>query len=66
MNKNNQVFIKEEKYLNPKVDSPPFTATVAAAVPLQHYQVDPVHGPLGLSRCVNVEHSTICVIQEYI
>ena len=27
--------------LNPKIDSPPFAATVAA--PLQHYQVDPVH-----------------------
>ena len=32
--------------LNPKVDSPSFFATV----PLQHYQVDPVHQPLGLSR----------------
>ena len=28
--------------LNPKVDSPPFVATVAAAAPRQHYQVDPV------------------------
>ena len=35
--------------LNPKVDSPPFAATVAAAAPLQHYQVDPVHKPLDLS-----------------
>ena len=35
--------------LNPKVDSPPFAATVTAAAPLQHYQVDPVHQPLGLT-----------------
>ena len=34
--------------LNPKVDSPPFAAAVAA--PLQHYQVDPVHQPWGLSH----------------
>ena len=36
-------------WLNPKVDSQLFAATVVAAVPLQHYQVDPVHQPLGLS-----------------
>ena len=35
-------------HLNPKVDRPQFAATVAAAVPLQHYQIDPVHQPLGL------------------
>ena len=34
--------------LNPKVDSPPFAAIVAAAAPLQHYQLDPVNQPLGL------------------
>ena len=34
--------------LNPKVGSPSFAAAAAAA-PLQHYQVDPVHQPLGLS-----------------
>ena len=33
----------------PKVDSPSFAAIVAAAAPLQHYQVDPVRQPLGLS-----------------
>ena len=33
--------------LNPKVDNPPFAASVAAAVPLQHYQVDTAHQPLG-------------------
>ena len=33
--------------LNPKVDSPPFAATVAASAPVQYYQVDPVHQPLG-------------------
>ena len=38
-------------YLNPKVDSPPFTATVVAAR-LQHYQVDPVHQPWGLNNAV--------------
>ena len=35
--------------LNPKVDRPPFTATVASTVPLPHYQVDPVHQPWGLT-----------------
>ena len=34
--------------LNPKVASPPFAATFAAAAPLRHYQVDRVHQPLGL------------------
>ena len=34
--------------LNPQVDSPPFSATVAAAALLQLYQEDPVHKPLGL------------------
>ena len=34
--------------LNPKVDSPPFAGTVAAAAPLQLYQKDLVHQPLGL------------------
>ena len=34
--------------LNPKVDTPPFATTVAAA--LQLYQVDPVHQPWGLSN----------------
>ena len=34
--------------LNPKVHSPPFAATVAAAEPLQLYQEDPVCQPLGL------------------
>ena len=29
--------------LNPKVDTPPLAATVAAAAPLQLYQVNPVH-----------------------
>ena len=38
--------------LNPKVDSPLFAATVAAAAPLQHNQVDPVHQPLGLSSWI--------------
>ena len=33
----------------PKVESPPFAAIVAVAAPLQHYQVDPVHQPLGLT-----------------
>ena len=44
--------------LNPKVDSPPFAATVAAAAPLQHYQVDPVHQPWGLScvTALRVQH----------
>ena len=37
-------------YLSPQVDSPPFAATVAAAVPLQLYHEDPVHQPLGLTR----------------
>ena len=37
--------------LNPKVDSPPF-ATTAAAAPLQYYQVDPVHQFLGLLQVV--------------
>ena len=36
--------------LNPKVDSPPFAATVAAAVPLQLYQVDTAHQPMGLKH----------------
>ena len=31
--------------LNPKIDTPPFAATVA----LQLYQVNPVHQPWGLS-----------------
>ena len=35
--------------LNPQVDSPPFAATVVAAVPLQLYQEDPVYHPSGLS-----------------
>ena len=34
--------------LNPKVDSPLSAATVAAAVPLHYYQLDPVHQSLGL------------------
>ena len=37
--------------LNPKADSPSFAANGAtAAVPLQHYQVDLVNQPLGLSK----------------
>ena len=36
--------------LNPKADIPPFAATVAAASPLQLYQVDPVHQSLGLIK----------------
>ena len=44
-----KVYIESNLSLHPKVDSPPFAATVAAAaMPLQHYQVDPVHQPLGL------------------
>ena len=39
---------KWNDYLNPNVDSPPF----AAAVPLQHYQVDPTHQPLGLTAMI--------------
>ena len=35
--------------LNPKVDSPPFAATVTAAAPLQHYQVD-LHQPWDLTE----------------
>ena len=38
--------------LNPKVDIPPFAATVAAAA-LQLYQVDPVHQPWGLNASVS-------------
>ena len=34
--------------LNPKVHSPLFAATTAAAVPLQLYQEDPVCQPFGL------------------
>ena len=34
--------------LNPKVSNPPFAATVAAE-PLQQYQVDLIHQPLGLT-----------------
>ena len=34
--------------LNPKIDTPPFAAAVAAAAPLQLYHVDPVHQPWGL------------------
>ena len=37
-------------HLTPKVDIPLFAATAAAAAPVQHYQVDPVHQPLGLSE----------------
>ena len=37
--------------LNPKVDTPLFAATVA---PLQHYQVDRVHQPLGLSVIIEI------------
>ena len=46
-------------HLNPKVHSPPFAATVAAA-PLQLYQEDPVCQPLGsrkmhhLQTCISV------------
>ena len=42
--------ISSSLLLNPKVDSPQFAATVAAAAPLQHYQIDPVHQPLDLSN----------------
>ena len=34
--------------LNPQVDSPPFAVAVAVAVPLQLYQEDRAHQPLGL------------------
>ena len=37
------------KHLNPKVDTPPFAATVTITASLQLYQVDPVHQPWGLS-----------------
>ena len=47
-----------QTYPNPQVDSPPFAATVAAAGPLQLYQEDPVHQPLGLS--VYKGHYTGC------
>ena len=39
---------KKKFSLNPKVDSLPFAATVAAAAPTQRYQVDPVHQSSGL------------------
>ena len=41
--------------LNPKVQRPLFAAAVAAA-PLQHYQVDLVHQPLGLRPPVSRDH----------
>ena len=34
--------------LNPQGDRPPFDVTIAGAAPLQLYQEDPVHQPLGL------------------
>ena len=40
--------IQSNLSINPKVDSLPFAAAVAHAVPLQYYQVDLVHQPLGL------------------
>ena len=43
-----QWFVWDDDHLNPKVDSPLFAATVAAAAPLQHCQVDLVHQLLGL------------------
>ena len=46
--------------LNPKVDSPLFATTVAAAGPLQYYQVDPVHPAIGS------KHKTqTCFFPEY-
>ena len=35
--------------LTPESDSPSYDATVAAAAPLQHYQVDQVHQSWGLT-----------------
>ena len=61
-------YIETSCHVNPKVDSPPFAATVAAAAPLQHYQVDTVHQPLGLTMLhsnsvlsigLNIFHSAV-------
>ena len=50
---------QKKSCLKPKVDSPSFAATVAVAAPLQHYQVDSVHQPLGL-RLTNYLVYTYC------
>ena len=40
------------------------TATVAAAAPLQHYQVDPVHQPLGLSFTIQICTSNVPLLHN--
>ena len=49
--------------LNPKVNSPPFAATVAAAAPQQHLPgTNPVHQLLGLS--IEVEYDAYIVLSN--
>ena len=47
-----------ETLLNPKVDSPPFAATVVAAAALVR-RVDLVHQPLGLSKTMIMQDITV-------